>query len=998
MTKLNVNSEQPSTWFNLRRKRCWLLIVLLLYSVLGFFAVSAIIKTKLVDLIEKDLGREVRIQSVFFNPYAFSLRIRQFEMRDTDRVKLAAFDDFYINFQLSSLFRWAWTFREIRLDNSYVFYERFDAVDSRISRMLADVAKNKPSQDEQVDEEGGGLPRLLIHELTLNGGAAEIKDSVPPTPVAINLGPIDIKIKKLNTLPDQYGKQLVAIDLPDDARLQWQGNLSLTPLDSQGQMTLTNANMDIVTAYLKAILPLESLQARLSSQLNYHVRFNDNGELALDVDNLNVALDKVAISGLSPSTEFFALKQLALEGGELHYPEQTVEFSRLSITEPKAIIWRKQNGTLSVNDLVPTVETQASTSAETQEVASEAVESKSNQPPRPWQIVLNELFLTQGALNFIDSSTKPVAQIGIKDLSVKASAISNQPGVKIPLSIAAYLVQGGELGLDGVIEMLPDFTFSAQAKTRGIPLPIVQPYVQQYTRIQVNQGMLNSDLSINIPAGQPLAITGEVQIPGLEIKDGIERKRLLAWKNLFIEQLDLDLAANTLALSPLEFEELFGRIIIYQDKSTNLSGLVVEQGGKPSKQEASSAEGKFDVVIGGVSVNQSGMDFSDLSLPLPFATRIEDLNGSISTIATNSSQPANIKLEGQVDAYGLARINGAIDLLDPLRRTGIAVEFRNLLMSDLSPYTTEFAGRKIAEGKLNLDLNYEITKHQLQATNKVLISDLELGAKVDAPNAADLPLGLAVALLKDPDGKIDINLPIEGNIDDPKFRVGGIIWKAFAGLIVKAVTSPFRLLGGLIGVDSDDLGKFQFLAGRADLTPPELEKVGHIKRALEQRPNLNVEIKGAVAHEIDRPALKYNALRSALTAGLNESAAAELSDVDILDQRLFKPLTSLFRERFPDTSLKGVRAQHKKPPVDDPEGKPVFDQLAYAADLRDRLLATTDIGEEELTALAHARAQAIKEAFLADGYDASRVVVAEPETVKAEDEQWVKFELGVVPK
>ena len=930
---------------------------------------------------------------------ALSLRIQQFEMRDTDGVRLAAFDDFYVNFQLSSLFRWALTFREIRLDNSYVFYERFDVVESRISRMMADAAKNRPPQvDKGEDSAEAGLPRLLIHELALNGGAAEIRDNVPATPVVMNLGPININIKKLNTLPDQYGKQTVVIDLPDDARLQWQGNLSLTPLDSQGQMTLKNANMDIVAAYLKAMLPLESLQARLSSQLNYHVRLNDNGELALDVDNLNVALDDVAINGLSPNTEFFALKQLALEGGKLRYPEQTVEFSRLSISEPKAVIWRKQDGTLSVNDLVPASEAQASTSAEPQEVDSETDVPKDDQPARPWQIALNELFLTQGALDFTDNSTRPAVQIGIQDLSVKANTISNQPGGKIPFTVAANLVQGGELGLDGSVALLPDFSFSAKAKTRGIPLSVSQPYVQQYTRIQVNQGVLNSDLSINMLASQSLAIAGGLQISGLEIKDGIESKRLLAWKNLAIAQLDLDLAANTLVLSPLEFEELFGRIIIHQDKSTNLTGLIVEQDNKPSQQEAPSTEGKFDVVIGGVSVKQSGMDFSDLSLPLPFATRIEDLNGSISTIATNSSQPANIKLEGQVDDYGLARINGAIDLLDPLHRTGIAVEFRNLLMSDLSPYTIEFAGRKIADGKLDLDLNYEISKSQLQATNKVLISDLELGAKVEAPNAADLPLGLAVALLKDSNGKIDINLPIEGNVDDPTFRIGGIIWKAFAGLIVKAVTSPFRLLGGLIGVDSDDLGKFQFLAGRADLTPPELEKVGHIKRALEQRPNLNVEIKGAVAHEIDRPALKYNALRSTLIAGLSESAATELGDVDILDQRLFKPLTSLFKERFPDTSLKTIRAQHKNPPADDPEGKPVFDQLAYAADLRDRLLATTDIGEAELTALAHARAQSIKEAFLADGFDASRVIVAEPITVKAEAEQWVKFELGVIAK
>ena len=143
-TKMDI-SNLFSNWFNLRRKRCWALIALLFYGVLGFFVVSATIKTKLVDLIEKDFGRQAHIQAVLFNPFELSLRIRQFEMRDTDGVTLASFDDFFVNFQLSSLFRWAWTFREIRLDDSYVFYERFDNAESRISRLLADIAGDNTS-------------------------------------------------------------------------------------------------------------------------------------------------------------------------------------------------------------------------------------------------------------------------------------------------------------------------------------------------------------------------------------------------------------------------------------------------------------------------------------------------------------------------------------------------------------------------------------------------------------------------------------------------------------------------------------------------------------------------------------------------------------------------------------------------------------------------------------------------------------------------------------
>lgn len=1005
--KTNDNSERASAaetskWFNLRRKRCWAVMALLLYTLLGFFAVSAIIKTTLTNLIEDELGRSAHIQAVLFNPYELSLRIQQFEMLDVDGVKLAAFDDFFVNFQLSSLFRWALTFREIRLDNSYVYYERFDAVDSRISRMLADVAKNKPPQTAQADQESSaGLPRFLIHKLAINGGAVEIKDNVPAAPVVMNLGPININIKGLNTLPEQYGKQRVAIDLPDGARLQWQGNLSLTPLDSQGEVKLTNANLAVSTAYLKTFLPLETVQARLSSGFAYHVQLNNDGQIDVDIDNLDVALDDVAITGLSPSTEFFAFKQLALRGGQLRYPEQSVVFSSLTFVEPKVALWRNKEGGLSVSDLVPASNdadaagSESNTDTEVGSVESE-VASTNSQTSQPWQVALNELVLEQGQFHFTDNSIEPAAQIGIKDLSVKASDISNQPDARIPLTVAANLIQGGELALNGELEILPEFSFSAQTKTRGIPLSIAQPYVQQYTRIQVNKGKLNSDLNITIPTGKPLTIDGAIQISGLEVNDAVERKRLLAWENLAIERLNLDLAANKLALSPLQFEQLFGRVIIYKDKTTNLSGLVIEQDKKAAKEEPNKGD-KFDVVIGGVSVKQGGMDFSDLSLPLPFATRIKDLNGTISTIATNSRQPANIKLEGQVDDYGLSRINGAINLLDPLHRTGISVQFRNLLMSNLSPYTVQFAGRQIAEGKLDLDLNYDITNSQLQATNKVVISDLQLGAKVDHPDAASLPLGLAVALLKDPSGKIDINLPIEGNVDDPEFRIGGIIWKAFAGLIVKAVSSPFSLLAGLIGVDADNLGEFQFLAGRSDLTPPELEKVAQLKQALLQRPKLRVEIGGAFDPKIDLPALKYSTLRSTLILK-NGDESGELTDIDILDERLFKPLKSLFEERFPDTPLKTVRNENKKPPADDPEGKPVLDTLAYAADLRDRLLETVVITEEELTALAQARAEAIRAAFLMGEFDASRVVMVEPKAVKSKDGQWVKFELGVTTK
>jgi len=393
------------------------------------------------------------------------------------------------------------------------------------------------------------------------------------------------------------------------------------------------------------------------------------------------------------------------------------------------------------------------------------------------------------------------------------------------------------------------------------------------------------------------------------------------------------------------------------------------------------------------------MDFSDLSLPLPFRTQIHQLGGTISTLDSSSVAPANIQLEGQVDEYGLARIEGAMTVLDPVVSTDVTMEFRNLLMSNLSPYSVEFAGREIDEGKLDLNLRYRIEEGQLQGQNKIVMSDLVLGDEVDSPNAVSLPLGLAVALLTDADGVIDIDLPVEGDINDPEFAIGGVILKAFVGLVTKIVAAPFRLLGSLIGVESEDLGQFQFLGGRSDLTPPELEKIAQLQQALQQRPELAVEVSGAFNPAIDVPAMQLQRLRAIVLERVGPEYQDQAEDFRMLDEQIRGVLESLFIEGNPDTPLDSIKAAHLAPPADDPEGDPVLDDLAYASDLRDRLLAAEQISRTDLEALANSRAEAVSAAFLATGgFEAGRIVIAEPVETESDDDddEWVKMELGVV--
>jgi hypothetical protein len=513
-------------------------------------------------------------------------------------------------------------------------------------------------------------------------------------------------------------------------------------------------------------------------------------------------------------------------------------------------------------------------------------------------------------------------------------------------------------------------------------------------QLQLEKGDLNAELELKLEAGSDLLVEGALDIAGLQLTDTRDGSALLGWKTLEIDRFELAPEKPSLHLSQVVIDELYGRLAINDDRTTNLDGL--QTGTGPMESAPVNEEQSFELVIGGTGIRNGSVDFSDFSLPLPFATRISNLGGTLSTIATGSAEPAKIQLEGQVDEYGLARISGTINLLQPLLHTDTRVEFRNLQMSNLTPYTVQFAGREIDEGKLNLDLAYVITDGALAGENEVVMSDLVLGKKVESPDAANLPLGLAVALLTDSDGVINVNLPVAGNVNDPEFRIGGVIWKAFTGLITKIISAPFRLLGSLIGVDSDDLGQFQFLAGRSDLTPPELEKVTQLEKALAERPELAVEVSGVFDPAVDTGALKYIQLRNTVIQLLDRDGDDSDEDLMMLDEEIRQVLETLFTERFPDISLDSVKALHTTQAGDDPEAEPVLDQLAYAGDLRDRLLDSEPVTRDDLLALADSRAGTIRNAFLANGQFAEdRVIITGSKEVKSEDDEWIVTELGV---
>jgi Fe-S-cluster formation regulator IscX/YfhJ len=971
-------SRLRSKWLNVRRKRFWGILLLCLYTVFGFIGAPWLLKSGIIDFASSDLGREARVGTVHINPFALSLEITGLELLDKDGARLAAVDDLRANLQLSSLYRRAWTFREISLVGPYFLFERFTGGESRLSRLLADFpATDKPAP---AAAESGGLPRLLVYTLAITNGKGDLRDNVPSTPFHLAPGPIDIVINELNTLPDRSGRQDVSIALPGNASLSWSGSLSLSPLESTGNLTLENSHLDQIIAYLREVYPLELIDAVLSARLDYHLSMGDDAQLELEVSGLQAELEKLSVTGLTPSENFLKVGNVSVQGGGMTLSKREIHLDRVEIRQPELLAWLGPDGVLSLNQLT---------------AGADGEPDSADGDPTDWRLAIGEVGLNDGRLTFSDRQLEPPSTFEINHLQLTSNDISNVPEQRIPFRAAGGLAPSGAFEFEGNLALLPDLTVEAKARATDIPLPLGQPYMARMFHLQLERGSLSSAVDLRLEPEAGISVEGSLDVADLRVDDARDDSPLLGWKSLDIDRFTLTPGDSRLHVSQVAVEESYIRLAVNADRSTNLDGLQIESADADAEPVPVADEKPFKLIIGGTGLRNGSMDFSDASLPLPFATHISDLDGSFSTIATGSAEPARIQLEGQVDEYGLARIGGTINLLQPLIHTDMRVEFRNLQMSRLTPYTAEFAGREIDEGKLDLDLNYEIKQGQLVGENGVVLSDLVLGREVESKNAANLPLGLAVALLTDSNGVINIDLPVAGNVNDPEFRIGGVIWKAFTGLITKIVSAPFRLLGSLIGVDSEELGKFQFLAGRSDLTPPELEKVGQLEKALSERPDLKIEITGVYDPAIDTKALKYSRLRNTVIELLNRE---ELDDDEemMLDEEILEALETLFTKQFPDIPLETVEALHTRQSTDDPEAEPVRDRLAYAGDLRDRLIDAQDVTAEDLAELGRQRAETIRNAFLAGGqFGADRAIMAEPREVESEDDEWVVTELGV---
>ncbi|HEU4923521.1 MAG TPA: DUF748 domain-containing protein, partial [Burkholderiales bacterium] len=553
---------------------------------------------------------------------------------------------------------------------------------------------------------------------------------------------------------------------------------------------------------------------------------------------------------------------------------------------------------------------------------------------------------------------------------------------------------------------LDDRRLEGTATLDAFDLTVIQPYLDRYTRMDLMSGRLSTDLELTILADGGFAASGTVQVDKLRTVDKAQQEDFIKWDLLRAEGFSYDGRTAKLRIKSIKTRGPYARVIIAKDQTINVADIMKPATPAPAYQatvQVAAPGGpppqETEVRIDHVAIDNGSLNFADFWIQPNYAVSIQALKGSVTGLSSDPASRAKLDLEGKVDRYAPATIDGEMNLLSADLFTNIHLKFAGVDMTSVTPYSGRFAGYKIEKGKLSIDVTYHVENRQLDAKQKFVVDQLQLGEKVESPDAVSLPLKLAVALLKDRNGVIDLDLPVSGSLDDPKFRLGPIIWKAFVGLLTKIATAPFTLLGKLFG-GGPEINFVEYEPGATALDPAGLEKMTAVRKALIERPSLQVDVPMAYSADLDGGLIERQALESSLTklAGSKrgllgrpdaEKVAAMLQD----PEQRFDLLAEQYRaEAGKDAPLPGEAAAFEA--LKKKERTP--EALAGASKaIEDAWLEQHAATTEQLEALGKSRAQSIQDALLAEGQvDPGRVFLIHADS-QAPGAAKVKLELSL---
>jgi len=557
---------------------------------------------------------------------------------------------------------------------------------------------------------------------------------------------------------------------------------------------------------------------------------------------------------------FYSFDELYVKLRLISIFKRVFVFKEIRLKKPFGSVIFQQDGEFNFSNLLGALPPESKTKIESHEL------------PR---FVVERLSLEDGALMFHDLNRKFLLKLS--RIGLKMAGLSNQTNAPVPTMISFVCNESGTVALRGTVS---PFARSAdvQVQVTNLDLRAIQPYVEEVWNLEVTDGALTANGRVLYTAaghGVPLVqFTGQFVVANFTSVDSAARKELLKLDSLTLSGIDLRYLPHSLNVAAVHVVGLRGNMVILPDKSSNWKGMVNNAEQLQELIVKLQLNKLFPFEVGTVSFDNCSFGFADRSIEPHVVSELQEVSGTVTGLSSAASGTMRVDLHGKVDDHSTFTVSGTMNPLADDLKIDLILSLKNGEMEPGSPYAAKFVGYPIHQGQLSLEAHYTLNQGVLKAENKFSARQLKLGAKNDSPDATQLRIKLAIALLQDRDGVLAFNVLVNGNLDDPQFKLGPVITQMFMNLIAKAVSNPFALLGSLVG-SGEELSFVTFDPGRSDFAAGETKKLDTLAKALFARPAVELEITGSADTTIDRIALATIKLHQQLNARRIEELAAE---------------------------------------------------------------------------------------------------------------------------
>jgi len=907
----------------------------ILYGLVGAVILPPLARKVIASELGEKLGRKVEVDKVSVNPYTLEAVVHGARILETDgKTSFVAFDRLDVNASVTSLTRFAPVVDEMTLDGLKVRLVRDGQNHYNASDILARLAAQPKKKDDDPE-------RFSVSNIRIANARIDFDDQ--PVGARHQVTDIDVAIPFISNLP-RHLKEFVQPRLSavvNGAPLHIRGETLPFEDSLRTHVALQLEGLDLprYVGYSPAKLPVNLDAGKLEGRIEVQFTQARKAMEPAVIVKGTLALHDLAVS--TPGRELARLALVRADGINIDLLKRDARIESVATQGGMISLARRPDGSFDLPVMTAASEAQA-------------------QAQKPWHVVLAKATWDDVQVALADESVKPAMTHRVLLVHAQANDLTTDRTVKPSIAARLTLDKGGTVDVESTIAFDP-LVVDAKVDAQRIDLVPYRSYVEHFRTVKLKSGLASAKGTLGLREGKSgglkVAYAGTVEVNKLATLDTASKEELLDWESVRADRVALQWAADeplNLAVADIDVVKAYSRVVVTPDGHINLQQLKFATNEDPAPApEPKENLGARNVRIDRVKFAASRLNFTDHYIKPNYTADVGELEGTVTGLSSNPSSRAKVDLQGRYDKSSPVVIAGTVNPLSGDLFLDIAAKGTDIELPRLSAYSLRYAGYPITAGRLTLDVKYHVEDGKLDGHNKILLDQLAFGDKVEGPDATTLPVLFAVNLLKDANGRIDLELPIQGSLEDPQFDMGALIGQVVSNLLKKALTAPFSLLAAAFGGGDaskagggEDLAYVAFAPGSAQAPEAERAKLERITKALLDRPAVQIEMAPHVDPASDLAALRKTALRAKLA-----------KDREIDDGQYDALVRANYEQQF------GKPKEKEEPPT----------LVAMEA----KLLQGQLVGDDALAVLAAQRAEWVKGYLTAEGrLPAGRVSVA----------------------